>query len=439
MRTSPSILLITTQTWFQITRVAMRFLAYGAKLSVLCPEESQLVSLPRVERAYRFQPLTPLQSLHQAIVASGAEYLLPADDLAVLMLHEIWERAPELRGLIERSLGDSRHHAILRSRPELLRLAAELGIATPETRTVWQEHDLEQWFATHRAPAVIKRDGTWGGRGVCIAQSPEEAERAFETLQQGAGWAERVSCWLRTGNGAAFVRLRSERTAQITVQNYIEGVPANAMFACHEGRILGGVQAKVLASIGKTGPSLVVRAMHDQRIARAAALLADALQLSGFFGLDFILDKAGTPYLLEINPRLTRLAHLGPIGAPDLAGLLWCAWTGQHIAATGAVQAGDRVAFFPDGVRLQAERPELATCHSDLPAHEQRAVSDLLKRHAGKRTRLQTRAWQRLARTRKALQAEPQSYAFFHPEHGAEPAELRLMRPKEQPLGTLTA
>ena len=44
---------------------------------------------------------------------------------------------------------------------------------------------------------------------------------------------------------------------------------------------------------------------------RAASLLASRLGLSGFLGLDFVVeDGTGAPYLIEMNPRCAPPCHL---------------------------------------------------------------------------------------------------------------------------------
>ena len=110
--------------------------------------------------------------------------------------------------------------------------------------------------------------------------------------------------------------------------------PANSMYACHRGEILGEVQARVLASKGKTGASLVIQTMQDPRITEAGRLLAQKLELSGFFGLDFILkSETNEPVLIELNPRSTKL---GPYPLSPAA----LTWPG--ISVLGGSQASRR-------------------------------------------------------------------------------------------------
>lgn len=54
-----------------------------------------------------------------------------------------------------------------------------------------------------------------------------------------------------------------------------------------------------------------VRLIDHSEMAQAACKLAQRLELSGFHGLDFVLEAdSGAAYLIELNPRCTQLGHL---------------------------------------------------------------------------------------------------------------------------------
>lgn len=350
MTSTSSVLVITTQTWLQVTRLAMRFATYGCRISAICPEESHLTYAPGIAERFTFHLARPLHALRHAILASNAEYLLPTDDLSVWFLHELAESTPGLRDRIERSLGSGKFYPILRSRFKLLSLAHQLGISVPKTEWIADIEDLGSWCAPGNSGFVLKKDGTWGGRGVHRLQTPTEAHDAFIHLASRTTFSERMTQWLRNGDRSAFARLRCLSRPEITAQSFVHGIPANSMYACHKGRILGEVQARVAASKGKTGPSLVVQLMNDPRITRAGVQLAGALELSGFFGLDFMLDaRTAEPFLIEMNPRCTQLGHVAVAGQPDLAGLLWAQWTGAPTPPAGDAHLGSAVCFYPQG------------------------------------------------------------------------------------------
>ena len=131
MSAKPSVLVVTTQIWLQITRLAMRLTAHGCAVSVLCTDESHLTYAPGIVHRYNYHLGHPARSLRHALAASGAEYVLPTDDLSVWSLHDLAEESPALRPIIERSIGDRRFYSLLRSRFQVLSLARRLGIAIP--------------------------------------------------------------------------------------------------------------------------------------------------------------------------------------------------------------------------------------------------------------------------------------------------------------------
>ncbi len=417
MQDLPRVLLLTTQTWLQVTRLAMRLAGRGCPLSVLCPEESSLHHAPGLVSRFRFRLLDPLGSLRHAIEAGGADYLLPCDDLSVWLLHELAERVPAMQPLIERSLGDAHSFSLLRSRMDLLTLAHELGIRVPLTERITDEHRLRGW-CNRPEGFVLKRDGTWGGSGVQMVQAGQgtvQAHAARRRLLNGTPGTARLAQWLRNGDGSAFARLRCMSRPEITAQAFIEGLPATSMYACHQGQILGEVQARVLVSRGKTGPSMVIRSMSNARISRAGVLLAGRLGLSGFFGLDFILDdRSGEPFLLELNPRATQLTPLAIAGQVDLASLMWAYWSGRPLPAPHAGSLGSTVCFYPEGHQWLKETGNYPECRTDLSLSEQAVMNATMLRKHGQKSNLRSLTWKSLSRFKSSLGVNTVPEPFCH-------------------------
>ncbi len=417
MQDLPKILLITTQTWLQVTRLAMRLTGYGCPLSVMCPEESSLHHAPGLLGRFRFRLLDPLGSLRHAIEASGADYLLPCDDLSVWFLHELADRVPALQPLIERSLGDARSFPLLRSRMDLLTLAHELGIRVPRTERITDEHQLRSW-CNRPGGFVLKRDGTWGGSGVQMIQGGQavaKASIARRRLLSNMPGSARLAQWLRNGDGSAFARLRCLSQPEITAQAFVEGLPATSMYACHQGRILDEVQARVLVSRGKTGPSMVIQSMNNARISRAGVLLAGHLGLSGFFGLDFMLDdRSGEPFLLELNPRATQLTPLAVAGQVDLAGLMWAHWSGRSVPAPHADSLDSTVCFYPEGQQWLEETGNYPGCRTDLSPAEQAILNETMLCKRGQKPDLRSLTWKSLSRFKSSLGVKTVPEPFCH-------------------------
>ena len=416
----PVVLIVTTQTWSQITSLAMRLAAYGCSIAALAPAECQVSYLPGLRGHFLFHPLHPVHSLRRAIQSSGAQYLLPADDLSVWLLHELAASDPELAPLVEQSLGDSKHFSTVRSRFSLLSLAQKLGIAIPPTVQVESANHLETLLAREDGPLVVKKDGTWGGNGVQFVRGAGEGRRAWSSLQRGERLPEKVMRSLRCGDVSAFIQLKETPAPEITAQSYIDGPPANSMIACHRGRVLGEVQARVMVSRGQTGPSLVIELIRDPRITAAGEALVRTLGLSGFVGFDFLLDeRSQTPLLLEMNPRFTKLGHVQRAGAPDLAGLLWAQWTGAPNPAVGAADLSPRVYFHLEQTKDLAATELVHASRCDLSPAERAAFAALPKDNPAALSRLRRMVWRRISRLNKLrhVTSTPQPFFFEGDSH----------------------
>ena len=320
----------------------------------------------------------PLPFLARVIKESGADFLVPTDDLAVWLLHALAEEFPAMGTLIERSIGTSRSFPLVRSRHQLLGLARNLGIVVPASHRVHTIGELEAFAAIASLPLVLKKDGTFAGGGVRVLKEKAAVAGQYAQLTMQPPWPAQWKQRLLRRNPAAFLSLPSLGEPQISVQAYIEGTMANAMFVADRGRILGSVLAQVVASKGKTGPALIIRLIEDKRMEMAGSLLAEALGLSGFFGLDFIL-QAGTsvPFLIEMNPRCTQLGHISLAGQPDLAGILWSHWTGCEAPEQGDASLGKLIAFYPQALELGLDSAFLRHARYDVEEGE-RAVIDAL-------------------------------------------------------------
>jgi len=184
------------------------------------------------------------------------------------------------------------------------------------------------------------------------------------------------------------------------------------MLAAWRGELLGLVSVEVLCTQGPTGASTVVRLIRNAEIERAARVLVSRLGLSGFHGLDFILEEAtGAPCLIELNARCTQLGHLILPGQGDLAGML-C----RAIGVSGAGAAGmelpiDRevIAFFPQALAWNPDSPYMQQCHHDVPWSEPELVRELLRDSWAERRWL-TRIYNRLRGSERSPVPNPVSF-----------------------------
>jgi predicted ATP-grasp superfamily ATP-dependent carboligase len=165
----------------------------------------------------------------------------------------------------------------------------------------------------------------------------------------------------------------------MTIQEFIPGRPATTMFACWRGEVLASSTVEVLVSQAPTGAANVVRMLKNSEIEEAVRLLARELQLSGFHGLDFVLEQ-GTEaaYLLELNPRATQLGHLNLSSLGDLAGVMAGKLKNETPDSISENQIQTAIAFFPFTFKSNPESVYLHQGYHDVPWDEPALVHELM-------------------------------------------------------------
>jgi len=102
------------------------------------------------------------------------------------------------------------------------------------------------------------------------------------------------------------------------------------------------------------------------------------LNLSGFFGLDFMIeDRSDATYLIEMNPRCTPLSHLQLGKGRDLVEALWAQVSGQPFREIPAVTQNAMIAYFPQAWTFKSEL--LESSFHDIPREEPDLVQELLE------------------------------------------------------------
>jgi predicted ATP-grasp superfamily ATP-dependent carboligase len=374
----PKILICATLWWPSSARLAMAFLRHGCSVSALCPPGHPLRFVTEIDSIYSYQGLASISLLRDAIRAAKPILIVPCDDIAVWQLHALHANEADLRPLIELSLGAAEAYPAIQERGEVLRIAQRLGIRVPLTRTINSAEELEDW--TFVKPAVLKLDGTWGGEGVTVVRSLSEATQSFHSTPKTLkGWM----AWKRYLVNRHFFALwvwQRRKTSKMTIQEFIPGRPATTMFACWRGEVLASSTVEVLVSQAPTGAANVVQVLKNNEIEEAVRLLAGTLQLSGFHGLDFVIEQGtDAAYLLELNPRATQLGHLNLSAQGDLAGVMAGKLKNEApdmIASENQIQSA--IAFFPFAFKSNPGSVYLHQGYHDVPWDEPALVRELV-------------------------------------------------------------
>lgn len=382
---APRVLLAVTNRWGLSARLAMSLVEAGCSVHAVCPAPGHPLTETRaVQRVYSYSGLRPLRSLVAAIEACDPDIVIPSCDRSVEHLHSLHRQAiargeagRKTASLIERSLGSPSSYPIVSSRYELLATAQQAGIRVPRTSRLDCLEDLESWEKSEILPWMMKADGSWGGNGVRIVRTAAEARQflaqlgGFSTLSRAIkrvlvnrDWFWLLPWWHRSRRA-------------VIAQACIEGRPANCTAVCWQGRLLAAIAVEVVCSEGATGPASVVRLVDNPEMMRAAEKIASQLGLSGFFGLDFMIENnTEAAYLIEMNPRTTPPCHLRLERGRDLAGALTSCLAGELLPERARVTEEEFVAYFPHGV--SAGEALSKNCYRDIPRAEPELVKELL-------------------------------------------------------------
>lgn len=384
---APKVLIVTTVHWPAATRLGLALSRIGFTVGAVAPSRHGLHRLGGLAAGFRLSPHVGLaMSVARAIEQWSPDIVVPGDDRALASLHRIHARAARGLGrdpcrmltLIETSLGDPLHFDAIEKKSRFASLARAEGLTVPETVEVRNVDDLRRRLANGVFPRVLKVDGSWGGLGVRIVNTPAEAVQAFVDLAAPPGW-------LRIGKQIVqhlnFTPLSDRLCGQrpiVTLQDHVAGRPANRAVVCWKGEALAGLTVEVLQTSHPTGPASVVRIIDHPEIAEATRRLVCRLGISGFCGVDFILDAAGRAHAIELNARSTQICHLALDAASDMTGALYA-------TITGTVQRGlapirhEAIAFFPQELWRDRHSKYLSSAYHDVPWEEPQMIAAYLE------------------------------------------------------------
>lgn len=337
------VLLATTMHWPFPAQLAGAFAGAGAQVEAMCPSASILAKSRHVARRHAYHLLMPDLSLRLAVKRSGAKLVIPCDDLAAEMVNR-------MRG--EPEIG----------RQDFLTRAASAGAPVAASIAITHETGIDDAIRQLGLPLVVKCDSTWGGDGVAIAHSREEARQAVRNLQRDSRLRSLVRA-VRRKRSYFLSRALRPVTPHITAQRFIAGHPATSAIACWNGMVVAQHHFDVTVSSG-TGPASVITRRDCPRMMAAASAVAREFHLSGLFGLDYMRDANGDVHLLELNRRAVPTSHLAL--TDDLAAALLAA-AGGPARRRAPVTAKDQIALFPREWLRAPASPWLKTAFHDVP------------------------------------------------------------------------
>jgi hypothetical protein len=382
------ILIVATTWWPSAAYLAMAFQRAGASVYSLTPTGNPVHKLDFVKGDLAYSARDPVKSLVVAVTTFEPFVIVPMDDRAVGHIHSLYARceflrpglALSIRSVIERSLGAPTGYAISGTRYAFLEAMRRRGIITPPGAELRSARDVRAWCASQPRPWVIKAEGSWGGSGVLIVDTVAEAEQAYAELSAPLAFHKALRFLLVDRDPFTLTRFLRRKKRNVMAQTHIPGRQVTCMAASWQGRLLGIVTAEVLSTQGRVGASTFLRLADNPQIEAAAAVVAEHLGLSGFFGLDFIMeDETGRCLLIEMNPRATQLGHIR-VQSADLATRL-CAAAGTDVFTSDNLpDHSEMIAVFPQCLRFaESAGEEWALALEDIPWSQPDLVEELLR------------------------------------------------------------
>lgn len=347
------ILLTDTKRWAVGVRTGMVFAEMGCEVGMLCPTEGHpAYTVDAIRHRFVFDGFNPVASLRAAIEVFRPDLILPTCDRGVGHLHRLHAEAKargelHMAACVERSMGPEESFRITSNRYELLKLAATEGVRIPETIALRSDADRAE-AERLGLPLVIKADGTWGGSGVKVARTRDAVQGAYDALRgrRGVAWLAKELA-LNRDRGNTLHDWRNAHPALIA-QSFVEGRPGNCAVACWKGEVLAAMAVEVIATNGENGPASVIEVVEGREMLEAAQRIARRLKLSGFFGLDFVVEHGtGAAYLIEMNARCTQPCSLALGKGRNLPAAMCAQLAGKPEPETERLTSLSRIAYFP--------------------------------------------------------------------------------------------
>ncbi len=374
----PTVLLVATERWFPTARMGMALTEAGCQVDAVCPAGHPIRLTQSVRWMFKYKGLRPLASLVAAIHASRPDLVVPTDDLATRHLYAIHQLAglhdsagQEICTLIERSLGPPESFSIVSARNAFMQVAKEEGIRVPRSAVITNTSDLYDCIALFGLPIVLKANGTSGGNGVEIADTVSKAERSFRKLQSPPLLARAVKRAVVDRDLTLLWPSLFRQQPIVTAQAFILGHEATSTLFCWKGKVQASLHFEVLRKIGRTGHATVVRRVDHPELSAVANKVAARLQLSGFHGLDFMIeDASGRTHLIEINPRTTQVGHLALGEGRNLPAAVYSVITGRYPDSCAKPIENDTIALFPKEWIRNPHSAFLQSAYQDVPWQE---------------------------------------------------------------------
>jgi ATP-grasp domain len=374
--------MIASKQWPVGGHITIALASVGFEVATLTPRGSPVRFVKAAKKHFNYHAFFPQSSITRAIAAWLPDLLICADDRALRQLHRLYQRASkspnsiELAHLVKKSLGDPSGFKTATTATDLLLLTQAEKLRCPRTIVVCNNSEIEGALRDAEYPILVKADGYTGGGGLRLITNQNDAPSAIGEILLSIDRPPRRLKRLAASFYYSNVLKRLEGwPRRVCVQEFVSGKPANRAVLCWNGRVLAGISVEAIATINPFGAASVVRIIDHPEMETTAAVLIERLGLSGFVGFDFMLDEDRNAFLLELNPRVTPIAHL-PTSTGDLVAAL--SKQMMKVVRPNRPISQKEVSLFPQEIGRDKGSPYLSSNHHDVPWNEPAFVAACL-------------------------------------------------------------
>ncbi len=345
--TRKCVLLVATATkWLAAARMPSALSRAGFEVALLAPRGSLAEKSRYLAKiGYLADKATPLDWVYAfaaMVKATSPSLVVPCDDTAVRLLHMLALSPPqgikpeiygELCALVRESLGNPEHFHTSIDKTRLPAAAEALGVRIPPYAIAASVDEAQAFAAIRGYPVVLKRSHGAAGEWVAIVSDPIELAHTYARFA-----------------AANTIDLEGRGITNILVQAHVVGKVFSQTMTAWQGTVLAGFVREKLVTHSPLGPATVVRCVRMPEIRRFSDQLAIGLGMSGFFGIEYIVDAGtGEAYLLEINRRAMLATPLGGMIDIDLCAALYAAINGQPPSSRRDLDPGEEhmITHFP--------------------------------------------------------------------------------------------
>ncbi len=269
------------------------------------------------------QPAAYLDTIASYVARNGIETLLPMAEVSSQIVLEARDRL----GGVRLAMPPIDRFRAACDKALVAETGRRCGVPVADWVVAEAGDDTPRGFDCFGAPVVLKptrsrifSGGRWHGTRVCIADSPAEFQRL-----------------VREEPGLAL--------GPFVVQRFVPGNGAGVFFAYDHGRCVATFAHRRLREKPPAGGVSVVSesATPAPEHVEYGRRLLDALEWHGVAMVEFRVDPEGTPWLIEINPRLWGSVQLAIDAGVDFPWLAWQIANGCALTHDGQYAVGTRL------------------------------------------------------------------------------------------------